>query len=176
MRMGMGRWLGMLALGVLAAPGVAADISPLDLQIVARALSFMERPLSGRVRVGVVYSPRSPRSASQAEQLRTQLGAGMKVGNLELVPVMVPLDDAETAGVDIFLLTEHVPAGEMSLAGISKARQIMCVTTDIEKVRSGGCIMAIRSKPKVEIIVNRNAANNSGLRFATAFRVMVTEI
>lgn len=174
--MGIGKWLGLLAVGALAAPVVAADVTLLDLQVAARALSFMEKPLSGRVRVGVVYSPQSPRSTSQAQQLRAQLGAGMKVGNLELVPVMVPLGDAKTAGVDLFLLTEYVPPGEMSLAGISKARQIPCVTTDLAMVKNGSCIMAVSSKPKIEIIVNRNAAIDSGLRFATAFRVMVTEI
>jgi ABC-type uncharacterized transport system substrate-binding protein len=165
-----------MAAGALAAPLAAADVTPLDLQVAARALSFMERPLSGRVRVGVVYSPQSPRSSNQAQQLRTQLGAGLRVGNIELVPGLVALGDAARADVDLFLLTEHVPPGEAALAGVSKARQIPCVTTDVEQVRSGACIMAVRSRPKVEIIVNRDAANDSGLRFATAFRVMVTEI
>lgn len=147
----------------------------MDLQVAARALSFMEAPMSGRVRVGIVYSPQSPGSVSQARQIASQLAGGMRIGNMDLEPSMVPLTDAGSAEVDLFLLTEHVPAAG-TLAEVSKARRIPCVTKDLDKVEAGDCIMAVRSRPKVEIIVNRDAANLSGLRFATAFRVMVTEL
>jgi hypothetical protein len=36
--------------------------------------------------------------------------------------------------------------------------------------------MGIRSAPKVQIVVNRAAAKDSGVAFATVFRVMITEI
>jgi hypothetical protein len=98
------------------------------------------------------------------------------VGNIDLRPVLVPIDSAATADVDLFLLTEHVAESEDRLAAISKARQIPCVTTDLAKVESGACVIAVRSRPRVEIIVNRDAARDSGVHFATAFRVMVTEL
>jgi len=168
--------LGCLIGCMAIAPATIAEFTETDLQIAARALSFMEQPISGNVRVGIVYSPASPRSTRQAEQLLSDLGRGLTVGNIVLRPVMVPIADAATADVDLFLLTENMPPDDKPLAAISKARQIPCVTTDIDQVRSGGCIMAIRSKPKVEILINRDAARDSGLQFATAFRVMITEI
>jgi ABC-type uncharacterized transport system substrate-binding protein len=166
-------WLAAFAFAALPAQG---DVSLTDLQVAARALTFMENPPSGRVRVGIVYSPRSPRSQAQAEALRVQLGQGMIVGNIDLRPVLVAIDRAATAEVDLFLLTEHMPPTEGGLAAVSRTRQIPCVTTDVEQVEKGACVVAVRSQPKVQIIVNRNAANDSGVRFATAFRVMVTEL
>jgi hypothetical protein len=50
------------------------------------------------------------------------------------------------------------------------------VTTDLNQVRDGVCLMGVRSSPKVQIVVNRAAANASGITFATVFRVMITEI
>lgn len=166
-------WLAVLALATLSA---SAEISITDLQVAARALTFMEQPLSGRVRVGIVHSTRSPRSQSQAKSLATRLDSGLLVGSIELIPVLVPIEEARTAAVDMFLLTEFVPPAFPELSTISRQRQILCVTTDVAQVESGACTVAVRSRPTVEIIVNREAAVNSGVRFATAFRVMVTEI
>jgi hypothetical protein len=159
-----------------AAISAAADISETDLQLAARTLTFMEQPLSGRVRLGIVYSSASPRSLNQAQALAAQLESGLIVGNIELRPVLVPIERADTADVDLFLMTEFLPPESSHLATISARRQITCVTTDIRQVESGACAIAIRSQPKIEIIVNREAAANSGVRFATAFRVMVTEL
>jgi hypothetical protein len=147
-----------------------------DLQIAARALSFMEDPLSGSVRVGIVHAPANARSARQAEELRAMLGSGLQVGNLELRPVMVELDDAEVAEVDLFFLTEYLNPHQVPLSSISAVRQIPCVTTDIAQVQSGTCIMGVRSTPKIEILVNRAATLESGMTFSTVFRVMITEL
>ena len=170
-------WLGCLAIVVVGGVrGAFADISATDLQIAARVLSFMESPLSGRVRLGVVYASEIPRSRNQAEGLMDEFGRGLTVGALELLPVLVPLDAAATADVDLFLLTEHLPASADTLAAVSERRRIPCLTTDVEQVVRGACTVAVRSRPRVEIIVNRGAALDAGVRFATAFRVMVTEI
>lgn len=164
------------AICALAAPCAAAEFTDTDLQVAARALSFMEQPLSGRIEVGIVYSPDSPRSRDEAERLKDRLGQQYRAGNLELIPVLVPIQRAEEADVDLFMLTGHVAGGGEALARAAQAGGIPCVTTDVEQVRSGACVMGIQSRPRVEIMVNRKAANESGLRFATAFRVMVTEI
>jgi ABC-type uncharacterized transport system substrate-binding protein len=157
------------------APAIA-DITITDIQVAARTLSFLDEPMTGRVRIGIVYSLQSPRSRSQADSLYATLAGGLTVGAVVLQPVLLAIDDASHADVDLFLLTEHIPPSGNELAAVSAARQIPCVTTDIEQVRNGNCIIAVRSRPKVEIIVNRKAAIDSGARFATAFRVMVTEI
>jgi ABC-type uncharacterized transport system substrate-binding protein len=153
-----------------------AEITVTDLQVAARALSFVENPLSGAVRVGIVYASGSPRSVQQAEALRDMLGNGLRAGNLELRPVMVESKEAANANVDLFFLTEHVATDGTQLSSASMKKQIPCVTTDVGQVRNGACIMGVRSRPKVEILVNRAAAAASGVTFATVFRVMITEI
>jgi hypothetical protein len=154
---------------------VAAEVTPTDLQVAARALSFMEKPFAGLVRVGILYAPSSPESVREAETLRALLGEGMKIGKLELKPSLVKTSDAATASVDLFFLTEFVTPADASAAGIVALKR-PCVTTDFAQVQSGACLMGIRSAPKVQIVVNRAAAKDSGVAFATVFRVMITEI
>ena len=149
-----------------------AQITATDLQVAARALSFVENPLSGTVRVGIVYTAGNSRSMQQAEALRALLGNGLRAGNLELKPVMVKAEEASTADVELFFLTEQ----GASHGAVQNAKKIPCVTTDIEQVRSGACLMGVRSRPKVEILVNREVAAATGVTFATVFRVMITEI
>jgi hypothetical protein len=57
----------------------------------------------------------------------------------------------------------------------AQANHVLCVTANVEAVRIGQCTMAIPSSGKVEIFVNKQAAAESGIEFATAFRMMVHE-
>ena len=68
--------------------------------------------------------------------------------------------------------------GAASAAVIEAARtqHALCVTAGLAAVQAGTCTMAIRSNRRVEIFVNREAANQAALAFATAFRIMVHEL
>lgn len=153
-----------------------ADVSVTDLQITARALTFMESPPSGNVRVGIIYNPTNTSTRRQARELEQMLRGGLRVGNINLEPRMVSIDQAASAGVDLFFLTENLGEAGRKVAGLGKTRRIPCVTTDLAQVRDGACAVGIRSTPKVEILVNRDAANSSGMTFAAAFRMMISEI
>jgi ABC-type uncharacterized transport system substrate-binding protein len=163
------------ALGLAVSSSVRAEVTRTDLQAAARALSFMERPLTGTVRVGILYAPDSPRSVQQAQDLERLLAAGMQVGRIELRPALVKIGEAATANVDMYFLTEFVDPAAAHLARTASANR-PCVTTDIDHVESGSCLMGVRSRPRMEIVVNREAAKSSGITFATVFRVMITEI
>jgi ABC-type uncharacterized transport system substrate-binding protein len=169
-------WLGLVSCCAAISPAARADVTLTDLQVAARALSFMEAPLTGTVRVGIVHDPANPRSTRQAQEMQVMLSDGLQVGNVELRPVMVGLDEASAADVDLFFLTEYLSSQELLLAAISTTRQIPCITTDVAQVQRGACLMGVRSTPKVEILVNRAASIDSGMAFATVFRVMITEL
>ena len=158
-----------------AAPSVHAGVTATDLQVAARALSFMEKPLNGIVRVGILHWPSDARSMQDAQALQTLIGRGMRVGSVELRSVMVPLDEIDRVEVDLLFITEHRGTVDTRVAKAIAARQVPCVTTDLDDVRNGLCLMGVQSRPKVEILVNRAVAAASGIKFATVFRVMITE-
>lgn len=168
--------LGLLSVSAIAVPSAGAAVTVTDLQVAGRALGFLEAPFTGAARVGIVHDPENTRSARQAQQIEEMLSGGLRIGDLELTPVMVPLHEADAADIDLFFLTEHLDPNAVPLAAISAARKIPCLTTDIAQVRSGACIVGIRTNPKIEILVNRAASVASGMTFATVFRVMITEL
>ena len=169
----------LLAAGAVAttANSARADITAKDVQVMARALGFTEKPPSGEVNIAIVFAPGNAQSAREASDLQSMLGTGLKAGNLTLKPVMVKIDELGSAGdVAAFLLTEGLGADGAKVAAATKAKQKPCVTIDIAQVQSGACVMGVKSEPKVEIVVNKAAAADAGISFAASFRMMITEL
>jgi hypothetical protein len=161
---------------LLSAAPAWAQVSPMDIQVAGRALSFLAKPLTGEVTVGIVYSPTNSLSQQSAQDLQKQLGSGLRVGNLTLKPALVTLADAARSKAGFFFLTPGVGTEAAALPDITKAKHIPCVTTDLGQVTAGRCTVGVRSTPKIEIVVNRAAAAASGTTFSTVFRMMITEL
>ncbi len=163
-----------LAAMLVGAAAALAAIADSDLQIAARALSFLANPPAGTVRVGIVFDPANPQSADDAAQLQRMMDGGFRVGNMTLQPTLTPVNAIGNAKVALFFLTNGVGAAGR-LADVARADQVPCITLDLAKTRDGACAIGIRSNPRVEILVNRAAAEASGVRFSTAFRMLITE-
>ncbi len=153
-----------------------AEVTQRDLQVAARALGFLAKPFTGDTVMGIFYDPQNARSRQEAEAIQAMLGAGMQSGGLTLRAALIPLDQLGTASVDLFFLTGNLGDSAEVLRASLAAKKIPCVSTDIDQVRSGRCVMGIRSAPRIEILVNREAAEETGTSFASMFRMMILEI
>lgn len=161
---------------LLCASSIAMSaVSDSDLKVAARALSFMENAPVGTVRVGIVFDPGNPQSAADAAELQRLMAAGLRVGNLTLQPVLVRADDIGNVQVALFFLTGGAGAAGR-LGEAMRARRLPCITTDLARVSDGACAIGVRSSPRVEIFVNKAAAEASGVKFSTAFRMLITEL
>ena len=161
---------------VLLCASARAQFTLNDLQIAGRALGFLEKPFSGDVKAGIVYAPDDPRSVAEADALKGLLGQGLRVGNVRLVPVLVPVAELSRTDVALFFLTTGMTdADTKSVAAAAVAKHTPCITTDLSQVRSGVCAMGVRAQPKIEIFVNRAAAASTNLAFSAVFRMMITE-
>ena len=158
------------------APGAAhAEFTLSDLQIAGRALGFLDKPVQGQVTAGIVYSPANPQSLREAQALKDMLGDGLRIGNVTLRPVLISVTDLQHSTAALFLLTDDVEDAAPLVEAVRNKR-IPCITTDLSKVKSGSCAIGVRSQPKIEILVNRNAAIGSDLKFSAVFRMMITEM
>jgi hypothetical protein len=153
-----------------------AEITSGDMQIMGRALTFLDKPLSGEVIIGIVYSTDNPQSVREADQLQRLLGGGLRVGNVLLKPLTVALDHVSQANVDVLFLTAGLGEQALPVAAASRSRHLPCITTDLSQVKSGRCPVGVSSKPTIEILVNRAAALANGTPFSTLFRMMINEI
>jgi ABC-type uncharacterized transport system substrate-binding protein len=153
-----------------------ADIGSGEMLVIGRALSFLQKPMTGEITVGIVYSSANAESVREADLARSVLASGLTVGNLTLKAQSIPIAEIARAHVDLLFLTSGLGSAAQAVQTVSSARQIPCATTDIIQVRNGLCALGIRSEPRVEILVNRAAAAASGTAFSTVFRMMITEI
>lgn len=164
--------LGGLALG---RPGAAQALPTLlDLGVIARAMSFLDRPLSGMVELGLVYGEADGPGQALAMTL-SAMTAPIATGPLLLTPRPIALSALPRTRLGACLLLEATPQHARGLADAVAGRQTLTVTTDRPLVNAGLIVMAVRSVPRVEITVSRAAAQASGIGFAPAFRMLIQE-
>ena len=158
-----------------SSPALSAQPPSLqDMQLAGRVLHFQAAQPSGAMVVAIAFDAADPQSRDEAAAVQALLGTGLGVDNLILQPVLVEQRELiGPAAYDAIFSATGVDAGLLGAA--LRVRHIPCLTRQLEQVQSGSCIVAIRSAPSVGIVLNTANAAASGVRFATAFRMMVEE-
>ncbi len=157
----------------VAQPSAAASLSAEDVQVLARALAFLQPP-PGAGSIAVVFAHDDDASRRDAEAIVALLGDGLRVGGGLLRPMLRDSRALETGGFSVLIAADGAN-GEAVLAA-SRAARALCVTGELGAVQAGLCTMAIRSEPRVEVVISHAAAAAAGIEFVAAFRLMVREI
>jgi hypothetical protein len=164
--------LTVLAGALLSGPAMA-ETTQRDLEVIGRALGFVEGASGATRVVAIVYDGGSE---AEAQALAASMGAGLSTGRVTLTPRLVPAADASgLAGADAAVLLGGT-AGDAAVFSAASANGVMSVSTDMSCVQGGHCVMGVQSAPSVRIVVNRGAATASSISFAAAFAMMVEEI
>lgn len=155
-----------------------AETGAKDVQVAAKTFGFLTPPLADTVKVAIVFDAANADSRKDADALKGILGNGLQIGAATLVPVMVPLAQLD-GGLDdaraVFVTAGQSPQHDRIFAA-TKAKKLLSISTDISCVQSARCVMGVKSEPKVEILVNKAAAEASSVSFAPAFRMMISEL
>jgi len=172
------RWIcGLLpALAVMLAvtqSAAAASLSAKDLQVLGRALAFLQPP-PGAGSIAVVFAHDDAASRRDAEAIVALLGDGLRSGGSLLRPML--RDSQSLAAGDFSVLVVAQGANGEAILAASRATHALCVTGDLAAVQAGLCTMAIWSEPRVEVVISHAAAVAAGIEFVAAFRLMVREI
>lgn len=164
----------MAAVAVIAAASAlpaAAAVTPKDMQIIGHMLGFFDPPFSGQVQVGIVYGPATK---AAAEALAQQMGTGLVTGGITLVPKLLAEADVAASGLSVLLLTDVTSHGEAAVKAAA-GKRVVVVATEPGCADAGRCIVSLQSDPKVEITMNKAAADIAGVKVGAAFRMMIKE-
>jgi hypothetical protein len=161
---------------VFCAPGAAADVTAKDLQVLSRALGFVQLP-AGASKIAVVYNPADAASTRSAETARALMGDSFKAGTRSLTVVLVAVGELDAAR-DIAVLFAAAELGPdvAKVAAASQASKAPCVTDDLELVKRATCAIGVRTSPKVQIMVNKALTAAVGLTLDPAFKMLITEV
>jgi hypothetical protein len=164
------------AAAILTAQASDAAVTSRDMQVAGRILALTSNPLSGDVRVGIVYDPDNPTSMQDERALKAILSGGLTVGDVNLIPVPVRIDRIGKIPTNILFLTTGLGA-KAGLAGDQAAREkILCITPDPAATQAGFCALSLQVDAKVHITVNHAALAASDVSFTEAFMLMIHEI
>jgi len=164
-----------LLLFLLSMP-VLAETTNRDLLVAARALGFLESPPTGEVTLGIVFDPSTPRSQREAENILRLIGGGVRSGRLLVRGQLLSLSDLTNTNIKLIFVSEFIGSSGAALDQLIASRDLLCITTDMELVRSGHCVMGVSASPRVEIVINREMADATDTRFSSMFRMMISEI
>lgn len=146
-----------------------------DLQVVARAAAFTEGLSKGTLTAAVAYDAGSAASKADADNIVSIIGGGLSASGVTLKPVLVSSGSlGGLSGANIVIVASDSGSAQGSI--FSAAGNKLTVSSDMSCVKNAKCVMGVASAPKVEIVVNRNAASGAGVSFAQAFRMMISEI
>lgn len=160
---------------LLLLPGMPrAEASLRDMTVMARAMAFLESPPSGLAVVGIAFPRASEEGEREAGRLAAAFGDGLRSGRAILIGRPVPIEDLSGQRFAAVLLTTAALPHAREAAAVA-GRGVLTVATDRAPVDAGIIMLAIRAEPQVEIIANRAAAAAAGIRFATAFRMLIQE-
>lgn len=160
--------------GAVPGTGTAASVTAADLGVLAHALVFQEPPVPDKGVIAIAYAAGDPASQRDAAAILAEIGSGLATANGTLRPVLV--DTATLASSRFQVLIPAAGAAGPALKRAWQKQHALCVTTDLASVRNGSCIIGIRTAPRVNIILNGEAARQAGIRFATAFLMMINEL
>ncbi len=153
-----------------------AAVTAKDIQVAGRVLGFTAPPLTGDVKLGIVYDPANAGSTADEQALMAILGSGLTVGGVNLIGVPVTIANIATSPADVLFLTAGLGAAGAATGTEAAAKKQVCITTDIAATQAGYCAVSVASDPKVQITVNKAAASASGVSFGAAFMLMITQI
>lgn len=161
---------------LLQATAALAQTDARNLQVLARTLGFMDPAMKGRLSVGILYDPASTAAHRDANALVALFAGGLRSGGLNLEARLVPIGEARSADVDLFLLSRGNGDRAAALVPVLKSRKLPCLSADLDQVRAGHCTIGLQSAPRVEILLNTKLAAASDMAFASVFRMMIKEL
>jgi hypothetical protein len=164
----------LLLVGGDPSAGLAASLSTPEVQVLAKALALMQLPPGSAATIAIAYAAGNAGSRADAEQIAGEIGDGVRIGNVILKPQVTDVAGLkETQPVAIVAATG---ANGDDVMRVSRERHALCVTAELAAVESGRCTMTIRSNPRIEIIMNAEAARAAEIGFPVAFHLMVREL
>jgi hypothetical protein len=147
----------------------AASLSSRDAQIIAKVVGFLDPAPSGKV-IAVLYARGEAASKSDADAIVRLFDGGISSGGGTITAKAIEAGSlGDGAGyIAIIFAIDAGPAHQ--------PEKLLTITAVDDLVRSGQAVMAVHSQPRVEIIVNRAAAQAAGIGFTAAFGMLVHEI
>ncbi len=163
-------------LGSATLAHAGADVSLADLQAATRAIGFLQNlPHDGSIVIGVVYAQQSPESKALAAQTAATLASLPGPNKSTIRTKLVSIESlAQTNDrLDALFLLPGISSNGPAIGDAIRRRRIISISNDPSCLDSNCCVLMVRAKPEVEIVLNTAVADAVGANFSTVFAMIV---
>ncbi len=151
----------------------------LDISTGLKTLLLMTNRVSGLIAVAVVFDPANPESRMDAENIRSAIDSGNGVpGGLKMTAELVGYTSfLKSTDAKVAFLAKAIPVSSFdTISATAQSSGILTISTDLDCVKSGKCVLGIMSKPRVEIYYSPAAAEAAHINFAPAFIMLAKQV
>jgi len=165
-----------ISLAVTSSQAADPDFSLKDGQVLGRTLGYVGETTSNVAVVGIAFAPANPASQREAALIQSVIGDELAAGRVRLRVRLLPVEQlAAAAGINAIYVTGGLYSGMSAVATAAQRLHVPTIAANLACVQSGGCIVGFSSEPTVQILVDQQAAEKTGVHFRQAFLMLVRE-
>lgn len=163
-------------LAIMSTPAMATDAK--DLAIGLKTLPLLENKITGTATTAIVYDPSNAASKADATAIQAAITANPSApGGVTLAPVMVPVSDmSKLSSAKIAFVAEGAENSFGAIASAASAAGVLTISSDLDCVKGGKCVLGIVSSPDVTIYYSKTAGDAAKISFSPAFTMLVKQI
>jgi hypothetical protein len=175
----------MLRILALAALLLVSALSPRmctattlkEIKVGIRVLDFVNGPPPAEHVLGIIYNPQNRQSVEDAQSIQGWISSGLTPSKVQWTPVLMDVRRlAEAQPVPAAILASGTSGDFEDLVfHYARRQRVLTITSDMDCVVAGKCVVGVAAEPRVEVVVSRSAAAACGVVFSDAFRMMVLE-
>jgi hypothetical protein len=153
-----------------------ADIAAKAVLVAVRTFAFVGDAPNGAIDLAIAFDPADAVSRADMKTALDALSGDLQVGGLSVHPVPLPVSELDRLSAFRFvLITSGLQRYGAAIFTRTRGRGTMTVSADLDCVRDGYCVMGVVAEPRVEVVVNRAAAQAAAVTFDPNFIMMITE-
>jgi hypothetical protein len=166
----------VLLLGAVHEARAANEVTPADLQAVARALGFLDPlPRDQTIVVGIVYAPSLIGGRASAVQAAEQFKAIPGPNHTSFKTEIISADSlAQFANrLDALFLLPGSSIDQAAITEFMRRRHLASISNDPACMDAKCCVLMVRTTGGVEIVLDTQLAEAVGVHFSSVFTMMV---
>lgn len=166
-------------LALVFAPSVTLATDATDIATGLSTLPLMTGRAYGTVPIAVIYDPANEESKADAQNIMKSLEQGIGVPRgLSIDANLVSITEiSQLQGTKVAFLAKDINEDRVdSVCEAAGKNGILTISTNINCVRANRCILAVITKPRIQIYYSPVAAEASHISFAPEFIMLVKQL
>lgn len=149
-----------------------------DITVGLKTLPLLSNKISGAAVMAVIYDPANAASKADADSVVAAVGDGIDApGGVKVTTMLVATSElSKLSQVKLAFIAGGLKNSFDQIAAAAASNGVLTMSTDLDCVKSGKCVLGIVSTPSVDIYFSKTAADNAKIGFASAFAMLAKQV